>query len=570
MQSITRKQFFKNFTAPKVPVSTLVVKQSPTQITNDEKQSNGLGKANTGLAQYTGTWSNEQIYHLLRRTLIGVSKEDFDYFKSKSMNQIVDEMIAVSPTSPEPPVNYYTNEYFDGSVSLGNTWVSAPENATLSFARRNSFKAWWFNLMINQERNIREKMTLFWHNHFATESNIVLNAKYTYETNRLFRANCVGNFKQLARLMATDCGMLVYLNGEKNTNTAPDENFGRELQELFTVGKDLKNHYTEDDVKAAARVMTGWRNNTFTNTNVSYFDPFKHDTNDKHLSSFYNNAVIKGKTGAAGATELDELIDVIFNQEEVSKFICRKIYRYFVYYQIDENVENNVIIPLASIFRSNNYDIKIVLQTLFKSEHFYDTLNVGCNIKPPIDYLVGIIKCFSPMPPASNVVQSYYHALFLQQSCILLGQNIGDPPNVAGWPAYWQSPQYQELWINSDLYTYRNQISDGLIYSGYDKENFKLILDLPLFIGKLNKPEDPNEVINQICALFFANNISVKVKSNLKESFLLAGQSYDSYWTSAWNDYKANPSDTNKKQTVIYKLQALFKHLFGLEEYQLY
>lgn len=570
MQIINRKQFFKDLNISKSKVSPFSVKQSINKVDNIKELTVGLKKTNTGLNEYNGNWSSEQIYHLLRRTLIGVSKEDFDYYKSKSMNQMVDELISIPPTPPLPPVNYYANEYFDGEVSLGNTWVNAPENASLSFVRRNSFKAWWFNLMINQERNIREKMTLFWHNHFATESNIVLNAKYTYETNRLLRENCLGNFKLLSRLMATDCGMLVYLNGEKNSNTAPDENFGRELQELFTVGTDLKNHYTEDDVKAASRVMTGWRNNNTINTSVSYFDPLKHDTNDKQLSSFYNNAIIKGKTGAAGATELDELIDIIFKQEEVSKFICRKIYRFFVYYDIDENVENNVIIPLARIFRNNNYDIKIVLQTLFKSEHFYDTLTIGCNIKPPIDFLVGIIKCFNPMPPLKNTVQSYYHALFLQQSCVLLSQNIGDPPNVAGWPAFWQSPQYHELWINSDLYTYRNQISDGLIYSGYEKENFKLILDLPLFIGKLNKPEDPNELINQICALFFAYNISVKVKNNLKESFLLAGQSNDSYWTTAWNDYKTNPTDTKKKQTVIFKLQALFKHLFGLEEYQLF
>src|SRR6478672_11169439 len=146
--------------------------------------------------------------------------------------------------------------------------------------------------------------------------------------------------------------MLRYLNGYLNTATAPDENYGRELQELFTIGKDPVTNlapYAEDDVKNAAKILTGHRING--NTFSYFFDATRHDSTDKTFSTFYNNTVIKGRTGAAGAQETDDLLNMIFAKNEVSKFIVRKLYRWFVYYVIDETTEANVIEPLATIFR---------------------------------------------------------------------------------------------------------------------------------------------------------------------------------------------------------------------------
>ena len=190
--------------------------------------------------------------------------------------------------------------------------------------------------------------------------------------------------------------MQKYLKGEKKTATAPNENYGRELQELFTIGKDATGNppYTEDDVKAAARVLTGWRNDLVAGTTSangfnSYFDPAKHDTADKQFSAFYNYTQINGLSGTGAVSELDDLLNMIFAKDEVSLFICRKLYRYFVYYEIDAATEQNVIVPLAAVFRSNNYEIVPVLDVLFRSEHFFDVLNQGCLIKNPIDFSVG-------------------------------------------------------------------------------------------------------------------------------------------------------------------------------------
>lgn len=568
MASLNRKQFFQNLATEALTEKELPV--YPYKDPSNKDVPKTLRKTSTGISPYQGPWTETEIKHLCRRVLFGVSKADIDFFKTKTMNQSVDALLNFSATDPEPPLNNYSaNVNFpDANVPLGQTWVNANENGLLSGVRRASFKAWWMGLMINQERTIREKMTLFWHHHFATESSIIQLARFTYDHHKMLRQNCLGNFKNLTRLVSTDCAMLVYLNGEKNTKTAPDENFGRELQELFTVGKDLPNNYTEEDVKAAARIMTGWRNNRTGYT--SFFDSTKHDSTNKQFSAFYNNTVITGKTGTAGATELDDLINMIFNHEEVAKYICRKIYRFFVYYVIDENVETNVIVPLATIFRNSGYNIKTVMDTLLKSEHFYDSLNRGCVIKSPTDHLVGIARTFNILLPSpTNVTQTYSHLGYIQQIGMVLGQDIGDAPNVAGWAAYWQSPQYYELWINSDSLPKRNQICDGLIYTGINRQGFKLIIDPIAFVGQFNTPENPNELINQIVSLIYAIDVSVATKTQLKTAFLLSGQESDYYWTDAWSAYVSAPTDTAKKQAVYTRLQGLFKYLMGLAEFQL-
>ena len=423
--------------------------------------------------------------------------------------------------------------------------------------------------MVNQERNLTEKMTLFWHNHFATETITIQDSRYVYKHHALLRANCLGNFISLVRDITIDPAMLVYLNGEQNTKNAPDENYGRELQELFTVGKDVSPHYTEDDVKAAARVLTGWRNNRL--GIASFFDSSKHDTSNKQFSAFYNNTLITGRTGAnAGLDELNDLLNMIFAHQEVSKYICRKLYRYFVYYVIDETVESNVIEPLAKLFRDSNYDIKIVVSKLLKSEHFFDTLNMGCVIKQPVDQLIGSSRMMMlQFPSASNITTQYAHWLFLQQFTYLCGQNIGDPPNVAGWQAYYEDPQFYELWINSDTLPKRNLWNDLMVYVGYKRNNFTTLYDVIAFANQFDNPQDPNSLINEMSKLFHPIPLSQTSKDTIKTAYLLSGQLSDSYWTDAWNAYKANPGDANAKKAVTERLQAMLKHFFGLAEYQL-
>jgi uncharacterized protein (DUF1800 family) len=527
---------------------------------------NNIELSNSGLTPYTGVWDVLQISHLLKRTMFGAKKADVDYFKTKSMNAAVDELITTVNTPPLPPVNNYA----DPDVPAGETWVNAAysSSGTVTGNRINSLHSWWTGLQLNQNRSIEEKMVLFWHNHLVTEHS-GLDPRHLYRYNVVLRKNALGNFKTMIKDITLTPAMLVYLNGNKNTAGAPNENYGRELQELFTMGKGPNSKYTESDVQAAAKVLTGYDIDSATLNYV--FKSTKHDITNKQFSAFYNNTLITGRSGTAGEQELDDLITMLFNQTELSLFICRKLYRFFVYYTIDQNIETNIIEPLATIFRNNNFDIKPVLQALFKSEHFYDALNIGCLIKSPIDFVVGICREFDVVFPGTTsfYVETYALWRVLITSALDLSQELGNPPDVAGWPAYYQEPQFHQLWINSNSLPRRNLFSDTIISAGFTKSGKKIVIDPIAYVAKLNNPSDPNELISESLMNLFMINISQESKNYLKTQFLLSGQSTDSYWTTAWANYISSPTNTTYKNVVFTRLQPLFKYLMALSEFQL-
>ena len=182
-------------------------------------------RINTGLTVYTGFWSAEEIVHLLKRTQFGAKKSDIDHFKTLATVQSVDALLNVPGTAPPPPVKNYTGS--DG-VAPGATWTGTVSNDDdVNSSRVQSFKSWRTGRMLNQDPNMLEKMTLFWHNHFSTETNIYRRGIFAYEHNALLRQHAPGNFKQLVRLVTLDRAMLVYLNGYLNVKEAPDENYGQ-------------------------------------------------------------------------------------------------------------------------------------------------------------------------------------------------------------------------------------------------------------------------------------------------------------------------------------------------------
>jgi uncharacterized protein (DUF1800 family) len=524
-------------------------------------------RTNAGLFPYSPPFDTAEISHLFKRVLFGVKQADLSKVKGKSLEVVLDLLLVADPT-PAPPVNNYNDtSYTDPVVPLGQSWVTAPNDGNATSRRITSFKSWWIGLMLNQNTTIHEKMVLFWHNHFATESIDINDARYAYKHNALIRSLALGNFKTLVKEITLDPGMLRYLNGYLNNKTSPDENYARELQELFTLGKGPKSNYTESDVKQAARVLTGYTVNPTTIS--SAFDPNKHDTGNKQFSAFYNNALITGKTGVNGASELDDLINIIFQQPETALYVCRRLYRFFIYYDIDEATETNVIAPLATIFRNSNYEIKPVLKALFGSEHFFDPVNRACMIKSPIDLCVGLSREFNIVFPISaDLVNHYYMHDYIRTQASNMQQNLGDPPSVAGWSAYYQEPQFHELWINADTLPRRNQFSDTMIGNGYTRNGKNIKIDILAFVDSLPNPADPNILILDSLLIIYSIEISKEVKSFLK-TILLSGQSTDSYWTDAWVAYKANVNIAANRTIVLTRLQALFKYLMNLPEYQL-
>lgn len=520
-----------------------------------------------GLQQFAAAWDESTLRHLLRRTLFGFKQEDINAWKGKTMAEVVQLLVSPSP-APLPPVNNYNDANFsDPTVPAGQTWVNAPYDGNANGRRNSSLKSWWIGNLIQQTSSVHEKMTLFWHNHFAIESVDVNDARYMYRYYSLLRKYALGNFKELVLEITKDPAMLRYLNGYQNNKNAPDENYARELQELFTLGKGPLVFYTEADVRAAARVLTGYTVNATTIS--SAFDPNRHDTGNKQFSTYYQNKVILGKTGANGAKETEELIDMLFLQQETALYLCRKLYIFFVYYEIDAATEANVILPMANLFRSKNYEVKPVLELLFSSTHFYDPVNVAGMIKSPLDYCVGICKEFKmQFPDSTDFANQYLMFDYIRTQSSNMQQNLADPPSVSGWPAYYQAPQFHELWINSDTLPRRNQFMNVLLTSGYTRNGKKIFIDVLTYVNALSNPGNPNlliwDTVTHLCAIGLTQEVIQFLKS-----ILLSGQSTDSYWTDAWTSYKANPTNVVARNMVLSRLNSMFSYLMNLPEYQL-
>ncbi|GAC1604460.1 MAG: hypothetical protein NVS3B25_33730 [Hymenobacter sp.] len=388
---------------------------------------------------------------------------------------------------------------------------------------------------------------------------------------RLLRQHALGNVRQLAKDVTVTPAMLRYLNGNQSVAGAPNENYGRELLELFTVGKGPLigpgnyTTYTEADVQAAARVLTGWRD-VGTPVVGSSFTASRHDTTTKTFSAAFGNA----RLAPNGATEYQDLINLIFQQAETARFIVRKLYRWFVYYLIDAQVEADIIRPLAAVLVQNNFEVVPVLRALLSSEHFFDVANVGCLIKSPLDFTVGLCRQLQvAFPPASSVVAQYGMWDYLNALTSVQQQTLGDPPNVAGWAAYYQTPQYHELWINAVTLPRRNQTTDLFIGPGYSRNGFKAAIDPVALVQALPAAtgSDCNLLIDEFVRLMVPIALTANQRAFLKAALLPGLPDFE--WTVEWQQFLAAPTNAAKRTAVATKLQALLRALMGVAEYHL-
>jgi len=536
---------------------------------------------NSGINPYTGAWTETEMIHLLRRVTFGASKSSVDEIKGMSVSAAVDYLID-NPVQPSTtPVNNYTagGAADTGGVPFGSSWVTAglpdPTDATIrntliSNRYNNSFRPWWMGQMINQKTHILEKITLFWANHFSTNTKDRNLPKAVFQFFNILRTYGLSNFRDLVKQITVDPVMLYFLSGYTNVKTAPNENYGRELQELFTVGKGPDSHYTEDDVKQAAKVLTGWRvtANAADATYSSSFNASLHDTTDKTFSAFYNNTVIKGQTAANGANETDALIDMILKTDECAKFIVRKLYVWFVYSDINADVEANVITPLAAVFRSASYDIPTVLKALFKSEHFFDPQNFGTIIKSPVDLYVNMVREFKVTLAASPVDIMYAHWKNFTDKCNAESQNIGDPPDVAGWDPYSEVPYYR-IWISASSLQLKIKNLKAFAGTGVTVSGVKILIDSVAFNKQFLDAGNPDKVVSNFITYLLPVDLTADQKAYMKGE-LLNHQANDAYWTSAWNDYLANPANATSLGLVKKPLDTLVGYITGLAEYLLY
>ena len=537
-------------------------------------------RTTTGLTPYTGPWTEAEVMHLLRRTTFGLTQQGVLILKSMSgAAEAANFLLYVTQYPSTTPVNWYQAEYNDTQgCPFGESWVDFPSpdngDSLLAFYRTDySFKPWWVGQMINQQTDLLEKMTLFWANHFGARTYEFNDPKAVWQHYKTIRNNALGNFSTLIRSITVDPHMLNVLNGNLSTARAPDENYAREMQELFTVGKGPNSKYTEEDVKQAAKILTGWRRQPNADGTFStWFNEAEHDTSDKQFSSFYNNKLIHGQAGANGRYETDDLTDMILETDECAKYICRCLYRWFVYYVIDDSEEQNVIAPLAQILRSSNYEIAPVLMALFTSEHFFDPLNRGCIIKSPLDLYVGLNREIGVRIPTAPVDIVYKYWRHFKVRCDEAGQQLADPPDISGWPAYRQEPVFYEAWINSTTIQTRAKSLNYYATSGYQIEPFNLIhvkIDSVSFNQQFSNPGDPNTVVADFSKYLLPAQVSPKQIAIMKTKLILNLED-DSYWTRAWNAYLAAPGDAIAEATVRQRLDDLIVYIISLEEYQLY
>jgi hypothetical protein len=380
-------------------------------------------------------WDLKKAQHVYRRMGFSASKETLEAALLKHPQDLVDEIIndalEAAPLPTPPWADWVISDYDDFQTELGEQVLS--------------WALLWLNDMF--EHPFRGKLTLFWHNHYVTRLEQYACASWMYRYYRILEGNALGNFRTFTEEIGKTPAMLVFLNGVQNTRISPNENYARELFELFTLGRD--QGYTENDIKEAARALTGWNGFTQLCAPIS-FNPLLHDSGSKTIF------------GRTGNWDYNGLHQILFEErkEFIARHICRKLYGYFVSPDIDEPF----VQELAQVMLTADFELEPVYRALFKSERFFDAEITGTIIKSPFDLFVGLVNEID-----ISLTDQLRTLLLFQAS--ELGQMILNPPDVAGW-------QGDKSWIDTSRLTQRWIAADALILNTFTR--------LPLRLSQLS------------------------------------------------------------------------------------
>ncbi len=377
-------------------------------------------------------WDRSAAEHLLRRAGFGGSPEEVEKLAAMGPQQAVAYLVDYQniPYDPPPPL---IDEILRTPPDRRGFRELSPEERRKLFqqrqaAERRSFaevRLWWIERMVESPRPLEEKMTLFWHGHFTSGFREVRRAVFMYEQNQFLRRRALDNFRELLVGISRDRAMLVYLDGFRNRKKHPNENYARELMELFTLGV---GHYSEKDVKEAARAFTGW---SF-DEHGFVFRPREHDDGVKRF------------LGRTGRFDGDDIVDIILQQPACSRFLARKLLTFFVRPDPPRRLVEN----LAKEIRRNKYELKPVMRTLLASQAFYAPVARGSLVKSPVELVVGTARQLGVK--ITNLPEA-------NRAMIAMGQELLQPPNVKGWDG-------GTKWINTaTLFTRYNTVA-GLIY----------------------------------------------------------------------------------------------------------
>ncbi len=546
-----------------------------------------------GLEPYTGPFELAQKKHLLNRSMIGLSAKHMKDLNNLSLAKALDLVFKEEAFPPYPVNDYYyeiskeeTEKQGFYYVAPGEPYHEVPEPNGTPYQRQQSYEAWMFKYMVEQKTSIHWKLLFFLHNLVPAGNGSVKMFYQHYET--LYNY-CFKSYREFIYQITLDPLMLDYLNLQSSNKSKPDENYARELQELFTVGKGPNSKYTESDVVEMARTLVGWRYDYDTRNKAGRirtdFIMWNHDSDNKQFSAFYGNKTLVGKQGYEGNTELAELLDMIFATDECGLYICRRLYQFFCSPIIDETTEKNVIQPMATIFRKNNFTLIAPLKALMGSAHFFNSQHYNSMIKSPMEFIMGLYKEFEyryinfetptdlPAKYVSEITKDFYKYRNISWNMGNIGINFTNPPNVAGWPAYYQYPVYDLFWINSDTLAKRANFANGAarwgIYLGPGnvKGNVHVQIDWIAYIATYKKPQDFDSILSEIEERLLGAPLADSTKTRLKYTSL--GGMPTSYYTELYNAFINNPIDANRN-TLRSRLENLFAAVFQLNEYQLF
>lgn len=520
------------------------------------------------LTPYTGPWTPREAGHLLRRSLFGATYGELKKVVDQGLGKTLDELLKDVPI-PSPPITV------DGERGdpVGKTWVDRPFNNDGEGKRRNTLRAWQSEAILKQGINLTQQMVLFWHNHFALTDIADQRAGYQYSV--LLHRHALGNLRQFAKEITIEAEMLRFLNGNQNRKNSPNENYARELMELFTLGKGEQvgpgdySTYTEEDIRELARSLTGWQLRNYrdpeSNTINVVFNEKQHDTTPKQLSKYFNNAVIND----AGADEYKNVVDIIMEREAVASFIVRKLYRWFVFHEITPKIEREVIAPLAQLYRASDYEIKPVMRELLGSAYFFDVLRQGPMIKNPVHFAFSPMRQLEGNWRIDNAARQEEALRRLLERAGQLGMRHLNPPGVAGWKAYYQEPLYYRNWITTntlqDRTAYTNQIAGNGFYGG---KNVRLKVDMLALVKQFKDPGNLASLIDELTLLLMPRPLTDGQIAALK-ALIVPGEQPESQWTVEYGNYLANPNDNSAKSAVEKKLLETAKVMLTMPEYQL-
>ena len=526
--------------------------------------------------------------HLLRRCLFHYNNDLLNNISNLNATEAVSQLLLDDSVTYSEPYDPLPDENPHGF------WLSSgvyPPDIPNQGRKRGLLTAWWWYNMINRV-NLKDKLTFFLHTTFTIANGDVGASHYFYDHLRLLEYYSSGNLRDLAKKITLDNAMLNYLDNTQNNANNPNENYAREFLELFTitkgeqVGEGDYSTYTEQDVIEAARVFSGFK----TQLDRSIIDPDtnipmgrlsinQHDQGIKTFSYAFDNYELQGgNTQETIFEELYEFVDMVFDKQETALAYVKKLYRFFVKSEWDEDVEQNIIIPLADDLYNNGYEILPVVKRLLESQHFFDAADsdptdeiIGSIIKSPLQLLSSTITNLGfNIPDPENDMENYYKfVMFFMRNTYfpMAGMNVFAPDTVAGHPAIYQSPDFDRHWFSSSTILARYRLIECLI-TGRNKLGgngfFGSELDTVAFVENTSaNPGNIYYLVDEIANILYPNPIDQDRVDYFSELILEGYPSY--YWTDTWDEYLATGDNTIVKT----RLDLLIGAMINAPEYQL-